>query len=98
MEGVGLVAQEGKRTLRDLSDKWGTERQDDPGAILADECWDSESQGRPCWSGGGVGGSWGGDRRSSLTPPTPGTSSFGGRVPEGPLDAPSPYLTLPTRH
>lgn len=62
-----------------------------PGAILADECWDSESQGRPCWSGGEVGGSWGGDRRSSLTS-TPGASSVSSRVPEGPLDAP---LTLP---
>lgn len=90
--GVGLVAQKGKRTLRDLSNKWGAERQEDPGAILADECWDSESQGTPCWSKvGGWRGSWGGDRRGSLTPPTTGTSSVGGRVQEGPPDAPSPY-------
>ena len=92
MEGVGLVVQEGKRTLRDLSDRWGTERQKDPGTILADERWDSESQGRPYWRGAGLGaGSWEGDWRGSLTPPTTGTSSVGGRVEEGPPDAPYPY-------
>ena len=75
--GVGLVAQEGKRTLRDLSNKWGTERQEDPGVLgLREPRQTLLEQG---WGGGGGAGKGTGGAPSPLPRLEPVVSAAGYR-------------------